>query len=90
MDGNLAIFLVISVAICGAVVLIALTTWIRSRHRLLAASAGAAAADRVGELTRENKELKGEVGRLAERIVTLERIATDPAERTAREIESLR
>ena len=34
--------------------------------------------------------LNGQVGRLEERIAVLERIATDPAERTAREIDALR
>ena len=32
----------------------------------------------------------GQIGRLEERIAVLERIATDPAERTARDIDSLR
>ena len=41
-------------------------------------------------LTNENERLTGQVGRLEERIAVLERIATDPAERTAREIEALR
>lgn len=41
-------------------------------------------------LTNENDKLTGQVGRLEERIAVLERIATDPAERTAREIEALR
>jgi hypothetical protein len=41
-------------------------------------------------LTNENAGLKGQVSRLEERIAVLERIATDPAERTAREIEQLR
>ena len=41
-------------------------------------------------LTNENERLTGQVGRLEERIATLERIATDPAERTAREIDALR
>jgi hypothetical protein len=41
-------------------------------------------------LSSENAGLKGQVGRLEERIAVLERIATDPAERTAREIEKLR
>jgi len=45
---------------------------------------------RVEALTSENSELKGQVSRLEERIAVLERIATDPAERTAREIEALR
>lgn len=41
-------------------------------------------------LTNENEKLTGQVGRLEERIRVLERIATDPAERTAREIDALR
>ena len=41
-------------------------------------------------LSNENERLTGQVSRLEERIVVLERIATDPAERTAREIEALR
>ncbi len=45
---------------------------------------------RVALLTNENERLTGQVSRLEERIAVLERIATDPAERTAREIEALR
>ena len=45
---------------------------------------------RIELLTNENDGLKGQVSRLEERIAVLERIATDPAERTAREIEQLR
>jgi hypothetical protein len=45
---------------------------------------------KVALLTSENERLNGQVGRLEERIAVLERIATDPAERTAREIEALR
>ena len=45
---------------------------------------------KVELLTSENERLNGQVGRLEERIAVLERIATDPAERTAREIEALR
>jgi cell division protein FtsB len=41
-------------------------------------------------LSQENEVLRRTVGRLEERMAVLERIATDPAERTAREIESLR
>jgi hypothetical protein len=41
-------------------------------------------------LARENEDLRLTIGRLEERLGVLERIATDPAERTAREIESLR
>ncbi len=38
----------------------------------------------------ENQRLRQLVSRLQQRVETLETIATDPAERTAREIESLR
>lgn len=45
---------------------------------------------KVELLSNENERLTGQVSRLEERIAVLERIATDPAERTAREIEALR
>jgi len=38
----------------------------------------------------ENERLRNLVTRLQDRVATLETIATDPAERTAREIEALR
>ena len=41
-------------------------------------------------LTSENARLTGQIGRLEERIAVLERIVTDPAARTAQEIEALR
>ena len=45
---------------------------------------------KIGLLSNENERLTGQISRLEERIAVLERIATDPAERTAREIEALR
>ncbi len=47
-------------------------------------------ASKIALLTAENERLTGQISKLEERIATLERIATDPAERTAREIEKLR
>ena len=47
-------------------------------------------ARKIMLLTNENEKLTGQVGRLEERLRVLERIATDPAERTAREIDALR
>jgi len=41
-------------------------------------------------LSTENERLTGQISRLEDRIAVLERIATDPAERTAREIDALR
>jgi len=45
---------------------------------------------KVELLTSENEHLTGKVARLEERLAVLERIATDPAERVAREIDALR
>lgn len=41
-------------------------------------------------MAQQNEQLQGKVLRLEERIAVLERIATDPATRTAREIDALR
>lgn len=72
--------------------------WIRARHGYPVESEwngvshkGDPDAERKIELlSSENERLTGKIGRLEERIAVLERIATDPAERTAREIEALR
>ena len=72
--------------------------WIRARHGYPVenewsgmSSKGDADADRkIALLSAENDRLNGQISRLEERIAVLERIATDPAERTAREIEALR
>jgi hypothetical protein len=49
-----------------------------------------AAQRKIELLSAENERLTGQLGRLEERLRVLERIATDPAERTAREIDALR
>lgn len=75
-----------------------MTSWIRAKHGYplenewsgMTAKGDPEAARRTEALSAENSALKGQVGRLEERIAVLERIATDPAERTAREIERLR
>ena len=75
------------------------TSWIRARHGypienewsgLSHKGEGPEAARKIELLTNENERLTGQVSRLEERIAVLERIATDPAERTARAIEQLR
>ena len=48
------------------------------------------AETQVELLTGENASLKAQLTSLEERMAVLERIATDPAERTSREIEDLR
>lgn len=76
-----------------------MNTWIRARHGypvenewsgMAVKSGGVDEQRKVQLLTSENERLSGQVGRLEERIAVLERIATDPAERTARAIDSLR
>lgn len=74
------------------------TTWIRAKHGYpLEDDKGNPVprsdpdAKRTIELlTNENERQAGQISRLEERIAVLERIATDPAERTAREIDALR
>ncbi len=64
-----------------------------AKTRALAAAEGSDSLDAARQielLSSENADLKGKLGRLEERLAVLERIATDPAERTAREIENLR
>ncbi len=85
---------IIAMSMIGWVV----TTWIRVKHGYPienewsgTAHKGNPESDRnVKLLTSENERLVGQVGRLEERIAVLERIATDPAARTAREIDALR
>ena len=76
-----------------------LTSWIRAKHGYPLEDEwggktnrddGLAATRKIELLSSENEGLKGQVSRLEERLAVLERIATDPAERTAREIERLR
>jgi hypothetical protein len=74
------------------------STWIRARHGYpvenewsgMSAKGDPAAGRRIELLTGENERLTGQIGRLEERIAVLERIATDPATRTARDIDALR
>lgn len=74
------------------------TSWIRAKHGYPLENEWTGMTERpdprpsaeVQQLTTENAGLKSQVGRLEERIAVLERIATDPAARTAREIDALR
>jgi cell division protein FtsB len=68
--------------------------WIRARHGF-EPEAEAEEDDKpnkkkLDSICAENAELKQQLKQLQERMAVMERIATDPAERTAREIESLR
>ncbi len=61
-------------------------TWVVMRQIRLFRRDGAERSQLEGE----NDGLRQDVARLTERVAVLERIATDPAARTALEIESLR
>jgi hypothetical protein len=66
-------------------------SWIEARYGRRTGDADELhSARHIELLSSENASLKGQLGRLEERISVLERIATDPAERTAREIDQLR
>jgi hypothetical protein len=88
MDEDLAAFIGIMTAMLLSAALV--YSWIRSRGQARKAEGSLEAVRQVELLSNENAGLKGQVSRLEERIAVLERIATDPAERTAREIEQLR
>ncbi|WP_394652779.1 hypothetical protein [uncultured Sphingomonas sp.] len=97
MEWGKPLFVIMIVAICISSWLI--NNWIRARHGYEptdewggTGDAKKALADtrKIELLTNENASLQGKVSRLEERIAVLERIATDPAERTAREIDALR
>jgi hypothetical protein len=75
-----------------------ITSWIRARHGYPIENEWGGMTHpndpererKVTALAEENEKLRGHIGRLEERLAVLERIATDPAERTAREIDNLR
>lgn len=59
-------------------------------HRRSMAEIKYGRSDREMALTEENDELRETVGLMQDRLAVLEQIATDPARRTADEIEKLR
>jgi hypothetical protein len=75
-----------------------ISTWIRARHgyplenewKGMAEKSDLAAERKIALLTSENEALTGRLGRLEERLATVERIVTDPAESVSRQIENLR
>lgn len=75
------------------------TTWLKVRHgyplegswgQALKPVGGEKAMERLKLLTSENAQLGAEVDALKERVVVLERIATDNGRRLADEIDALR
>jgi uncharacterized small protein (DUF1192 family) len=96
-QGQIFVLAIISIASVGGIA----KMWVRARHgyplererrreRRDSYDNDPEAGRKIHLLSSENERLVGQVSRLEERIAVLERIATDPAERTAREIEALR
>lgn len=93
-SGQFFVVAIIAITTLGWVV----TTFIRARHGYpLTDDAGQTisrsdpdAERKIHLLSSENDRLTGQISRLEERIAVLERIATDPGERTARDIDALR
>ncbi|HEX8573445.1 MAG TPA: hypothetical protein VF759_11910 [Allosphingosinicella sp.] len=88
---NFGILIPIVAILATAAVIIKLIAYLQFREVGRDSPAGDLAGARENDrLAQENAVLRRTVDRLEERMAVLERIATDPAERTAREIEALR
>ena len=73
------------------IVAIVVTTLLKVQAGFRAPDANHGLSAREAErILAENEQLKQKVGELTERLIVLERIATDPAERVSSEIEKLR
>ena len=87
---HLAILIPIVAILATAGVVIQVLKYMQFRHVARDSATNASGIRENARLAEENDGLRRTIGRLEERMAVLERIATDPAERTAREIESLR
>ena len=86
MDENVAIILLTAMVMSTVLLFV----WMRTRAQAKTAAPTLEATRQVELLSSENAGLKNQIDRLEERLAVLERIATDPSERTARAIEQLR
>lgn len=93
-SGQIFVISLIAISTIGWV----FTSWIRARHGYPVEGEWGGSVSRsdpdedrkLALLAGENEKLRGQLLRLEERISVLERIATDPADRTARDIDALR
>ena len=96
MRGNMHVNVFSNGELLALVALVAFVSWTASRLwtlrgvRKTARLQAHATASQTGAAEEENRQLRALVERQERRLQSLETIATDPAERTAREIESLR
>jgi len=77
------------VAFTAVLIWVIATQWTKRQMRKAAYIEGRVKANALEPTQQENRELRALVERQEDRIRTLEKIATDPAERTARAIEAL-
>jgi cell division protein FtsB len=87
---NLGILVPIVAILATAGIVMQLLKYLQGRHAAAAAGGNAAEARENARLAEENQLLRRTVEKLEQRMGVLEAIATDPAERTAREIDQLR
>ena len=88
---NLGILIPIVAILASAGIITQYLRYLQSRNEARDRSAATSSEARENaRLAQENEALKRTVERLESRMAVLEAIATDPAERTAREIERLR
>lgn len=76
--------------ILGALITLAIQWYGRRKAAQAIAAPDLVARRGVELLDTENERRAAQIDRLQERLAVLERITTDPAERTAREIDALR
>ena len=76
--------------ILGALITLAIQWYTRRKVKQAIAAPDLVARRGVELLDTENERRTRQIDRLQERIAVLERISTDPAERTARAIDALR
>jgi hypothetical protein len=95
VDDNSFVFGIILVSLIATLIIVGML--VKLGHRIADArgrahgeAGGSETARELQLVTSENAGLKSQVNLLQDRISVLERIVTDPAERTAREIEQLR
>ncbi|KTF67534.1 hypothetical protein ACNFJ7_00640 [Sphingomonas sp. HT-1] len=94
LSGPGFVIAIVAISTIGWVV----NNWIRAKHGYSISDdfganidkADPDAARKIALLVAENERLAGQISRLEDRIAVLERIATEPAERTARAIDALR
>jgi hypothetical protein len=88
MEGWIVALIMVS-AVGGPVALWGITDTVL-QHRRKMAEIKYGRSDKEAQLTADKAELKETVAMLQDRLAVLETIATDPARRTADEIEALR